>query len=545
MSTADHHALGVWEKWTRFRRFPGKLLLHVALLAALTLQILLLNKQDAAYTRAMHRTFSHYFMPRGVDDGLGRHVIFTNAGFLSSLSEAASNYFEINRLSTVAFLYRNNATDSGNGASLGLTPTPFTMRLHLAEDYHTDPLPPLSLHYVVAHPQDLGPFSVRDTTDGAPLPPTLAVLLDALLAVTLDMVLCNTAKGNGAGGDQCFCWHVTSQYSFRNGGNAHLTLHPYIDAPCFREASFVNYLFSDVNTLNLVLVVLAVAYLALILRSMAASLALYLRVKRAYHATHPHDHPFRRRYATWAAVPWKVKRKFFSTYLLLIGLGTLLTLVSVLLNVVQAHNYSPSVLPHKLCAGLGTLLLWTGLLRFLQPYPALYSLIPTLNAAAPRLLPFLAGFLPIFLAFALLGISLFGRDVVIFSTLPHTLKSMWSLMNGDSLHDIINASHSVRPLVSNVYNLAYIALAIYVVGTHPPTHYLRLLLCCSSPVHPPTHPPTHPPRPGHQHHHCHHGGGIFPQPARPTPGPPVPETGLAPVGRDGRRAGGEGQGVVV
>ena len=36
-------------------------------------------------------------------------------------------------------------------------------------------------------------------------------------------------------------------------------------------------------------------------------------------------------------------------------------------------------------------------------------------------------------------------------------------MNGDSLHDLINASHSTRPVLANLFMFSYISLAIYVV----------------------------------------------------------------------------------
>jgi hypothetical protein len=111
------------EKWTRFRRFPFKLVLHVLLLMAVTSHVLILNRSNAAYQRAMQRTFAYYFMPKGVDDGLGRKVIFTNQGFLACIAVATQHYFQLNQLSTVSFLYRNISSLSTSSIDTDLSRT--------------------------------------------------------------------------------------------------------------------------------------------------------------------------------------------------------------------------------------------------------------------------------------------------------------------------------------------------------------------------------------------------------------------------------------
>ncbi len=135
-----------------------------------------------------------------------------------------------------------------------------------------------------------------------------------------------------------------------------------------------------------------------------------------HHRPHPPN-----RYKTWAALPWRVKRRFFSTWLLLICLGTALALASATLNLAQRQNYAPSLLSHKACAGAACFLLWASALRYLEPFPKLYALVPVVNAAVARLVPFLAGFLPIFVGYALLGMACFGRGTATFATFAHVM----------------------------------------------------------------------------------------------------------------------------
>lgn len=57
MGVLDRLALSPWEKWSRHRRFPFKLALHVLLLALTASQMALYDAQNAAYMRASHRNW--------------------------------------------------------------------------------------------------------------------------------------------------------------------------------------------------------------------------------------------------------------------------------------------------------------------------------------------------------------------------------------------------------------------------------------------------------------------------------------------------------
>ena len=125
---------------------------------------------------------------------------------------------------------------------------------------------------------------------------------------------------------------------------------------------------------------------------------------------------------TWAQLPSGVKARFFSPWLALIFLGVASTIASVYIDFLYSKSFAPSVKLHKVFAGLGCLLLWTTVLRYLEHHPTFYALVSTFNAAVPRLLPFLSGFIPIFIGYTVLGMSLFGRTDSIFSTVPKVRK---------------------------------------------------------------------------------------------------------------------------
>ena len=138
---------------------PWKLLLHLALRAALTAQMLLLHHQDGgAYSRAMRRSFEAYFMPRGVDAGLpymgGPRIVFENQAFLESLQASLHNYFRVNEFAAVSFAYRNDTT-----GALTLDPQPVRMRLTFAADYDGVAGARVRKEYWLAVRGDVGPFT--------------------------------------------------------------------------------------------------------------------------------------------------------------------------------------------------------------------------------------------------------------------------------------------------------------------------------------------------------------------------------------------------
>jgi hypothetical protein len=98
-----------------------------------------------------------------------------------------------------------------------------------------------------------------------------------------------------------------------------------------------------------------------------------------------------------------------------------------------------------------------------QHYPTFYAFVATINTAVPRLLPFLSGFIPFFFGYAVLALAVFGTTIPLFSTCGHTLRTLWSLLNGDNMHAILTAAQSINVWVAHIYMYSFIGLTIYVV----------------------------------------------------------------------------------
>ncbi|KAF4649731.1 Mucolipin-2, partial [Perkinsus chesapeaki] len=112
--------------------------------------------------------------------------------------------------------------------------------------------------------------------------------------------------------------------------------------------------------------------------------------------------------------------------------------------------------------GVGAGMAWLTLLRYLQFFPTYYVLIRTLSRALPRLLRFLSGLVPLLLAYALCGTCVFWPSSN-FASLSDALMGMFSLLNGDIIHDMFIDMTSISWFWGQVYCYTFLCLFIYVV----------------------------------------------------------------------------------
>jgi hypothetical protein len=65
MTPIEELELPPWTKWSRFRIFPSKLLIHICLVILVTAQAFVLNESFATYSRAMNEAVVDLLFPEG------------------------------------------------------------------------------------------------------------------------------------------------------------------------------------------------------------------------------------------------------------------------------------------------------------------------------------------------------------------------------------------------------------------------------------------------------------------------------------------------
>eukprot|EP00981_Chlorochromonas_danica_P001176 scaffold261_cov169-Ochromonas_danica.AAC.10 len=140
----------------------------------------------------------------------------------------------------------------------------------------------------------------------------------------------------------------------------------------------------------------------------------------------------------WDEIPLGVKRSFHCYWSAFTFIGLICTLVeawqSLLVNEDRYLNLSTT---GKALLGASNIIMWSTALQFMVIWPSAYAIALTMQTALPRVLLFLAGFLPMFLGFVVLGVVLFSKKMGMFKSFAQGGWGLFSFMNGDSVKPII------------------------------------------------------------------------------------------------------------
>jgi mucolipin 3 len=120
----------------------------------------------------------------------------------------------------------------------------------------------------------------------------------------------------------------------------------------------------------------------------------------------------------------------------------------------------------SLFLGLGNMLVWFGVLRYLGFFKTYNVVILTIKCAAPKMVRFLICALIIFAGFAFCGWLVFGPYHMKFRSFSSTCECLYSLLNGDDMFaTFFSMSQKSKLLwyISRVYLYVFISLFIYVV----------------------------------------------------------------------------------
>lgn len=151
-------------------------------------------------------------------------------------------------------------------------------------------------------------------------------------------------------------------------------------------------------------------------------------------------------------------RDFWFWFVLAVNFATVVCLLAA-----WRHAYRLS-LNDTLCFTFASCcaLQWGSLVRYLQVNTRFHILGLTLRRGLPRVLQFLVGVLPIFVGFVLFGTVMFGAKVPRFQSASATATTLFSVANGDEIHDTFN-DVAYTPWIGQIYVYSYMILFSYVI----------------------------------------------------------------------------------
>lgn len=162
--------------------------------------------------------------------------------------------------------------------------------------------------------------------------------------------------------------------------------------------------------------------------------------------------------------------EFLDPWIMMIALNDVLIICGTLLKVhLETDDIISGTLftDASLLLGIGNLLVWLGLLRYLAYFASYNILILTVRKAAPNILRFLLCAVLIYSGFCFCGWVVLGPYHLKFRTLSSTSECLFSLMNGDDMFATFFSTnvkaHGIIWWFSRIYFYLFISLAIYVI----------------------------------------------------------------------------------
>jgi Polycystin cation channel len=130
--------------------------------------------------------------------------------------------------------------------------------------------------------------------------------------------------------------------------------------------------------------------------------------------------------------------------------------ISCFLDIIDNVNFKNSLL------GIGAFLAFVNLLKYLRFFPSYYVLVQTLSESVPKVARFMAGVAPVLLGYALFGTAVFWESRF-FASIPQSILTLFSLLNGDVIHDVFEDVCAFSPIAGPAYLFSFMFLFMYVV----------------------------------------------------------------------------------
>jgi mucolipin 3 len=158
---------------------------------------------------------------------------------------------------------------------------------------------------------------------------------------------------------------------------------------------------------------------------------------------------------------------FIDGWYIIIFISDLAICIGTILKIdAQSRTYAGLDAFQNSCSflGIGCLLVYCGILRYLGYFKGYNILVLTISTAMPNVLKFLSCALTLYTGYALCGWLVLGPFNEKFRTLTITSETLFSLLNGD---DMFNTFQLLRPsgpfIFSQFYLYSFICVFIYVV----------------------------------------------------------------------------------
>ena len=394
------------------------------------------------------------------DDDRFCHLARKNQTY-DAISYAVDNYYHMlgnKSLAGYELLYTDNAANDYDFVpSPSSTPYPITL---LSSNYEEGTSHLIKEKSYDLTPGDLGPVDIT-LRSGVEIKEFYSSLQKFKLVMQVKDTL-PTSYATTLLNNDCYLWNVTVHYIDENAANLKVYVIAELVSRC--DGSSNARLSTSNGVLFLVMIITSVIFSIFVVLDLWKELKIFMYCRKAYKIK---SHNF------LSSLPSSLKQKlekddtlplmfwirFFDGW----GMGMLLATACTIawsLGRLLGYEHVPIHTTYFL-SGLSCGLYWATLMTHLHNYSKLYAIILILRRAVPQVIRILIGAFPIFIAFGLLGMTLFGPSSSRFATLQMSLTTLFSLMNGDIILEVLGIVRLNFPTFGPIYVVMFFFVFTY------------------------------------------------------------------------------------
>ena len=166
---------------------------------------------------------------------------------------------------------------------------------------------------------------------------------------------------------------------------------------------------------------------------------------------------------TWRSLSWRDWLRLINGWTILSLAAAAANIASAALNLNSRNGGVPTDFGHSMAMAIGVALQWLGVVRYVEHDRTYFNLVLTLRRAAPRVLRFLVGVLPVFVAYAFVSVLLWGDRVPRFADPRTAFITLFANLNGDVVRETFMALVTVHPVAAQFFFYTFMSLHTYVV----------------------------------------------------------------------------------
>lgn len=435
MPINDKITLSPIDKYRIYGKFPWKMLIHIMLILATTMQAIVVINATTDYCRGQERVYYNIFISDSEkeDPDYPRvNYIYSITQLREHLSWSIENYFKLSENSLEKVTYDSeplefvkmeidyiNKTVDDPGHENASFPIPVHLEYNVTQDY-------------------LGPFN-ENYTEG-----DIKEYLDLINKFSLKYVFKTYVPFYYEEHLECFGWIVYQEYDFTQRAHFEVSLNIKRTACSdMTELKYHEIIIARFLWVHIIVILLSAMSLLLTWRNL-------YQVARIYWA---------KKHIDKGIVEYKKNKHTFNKWALITLIGNILQLLSGVVGLLDKENMNAST---DVLVGFGCMFAYFNIGKYLD-YNIEYSTIyATLQRALPNVIRFLIGVMPIFIGFTFFGLCVFWRSERFYDT-SSTTMALFSMINGDSIYDIISDLSGISFFLGQIYSYSFCILFIVVV----------------------------------------------------------------------------------